>query len=1246
MEIVTGKYSKPKKPEEKIKEWEEKDSLAQEIIVTRVEESVLTHLLSCTSSSEIWNKLLTVFEPKSRVSVHLIQQKFFNLAFEEPMSIFIAKIEDLCNQLKSMGEELSESMVMTKMVMTLPEKYKHFVSAWESVPQQQQNLRELTSRLLVEEERSKNTLEVDTSAALVVNEGERKRRNQNYRGGSANHANIKCFSCGKNGHIKRDCVANRTCYYCRKPGHTINACRYRLNKLQPIDNKNDRNESGKDNAFVTNFSDEKSWLVDTGASEHMCYDRNLFSTYTELSNVRKVVIGDGSELNAVGYGIIKLKAYNGEKWINTTLNNVLYVPKMTVNLFSVRNVMDNGYKMLFDSETCKIEKGGKVCAVGHRENKLYVMEFTQSEYAATARVEESLQKWHERLAHQNKEYVKAILNRKNIKYTEDEQVCDGCLKGKMHKSPFKRSNTVTTEVCELIHMDVCGPMEVLSLGGSKYFLLIRDDYSCYRYVYFLANKSQVVERISQFIKLAERETGKKVKTIRTDNGTEFINKELSKICQTNGIRHQTSVAYTPEQNGKAERDNRTVVEAARSMLIAKNLDKFLWAEAVNTAIYILNRTGKSTVQDKAPYEIWFNKSFDINLLRTFGTEVYVLIPKQKRLKWDSKSTKGLLVGYGEDTKGYRVYFPESKTVEVKRDVIFKEQAEKGKVEKQMGEKDDQEVAETADEEEIPEISEGTTEEETRKREGRKPAWLADYETSFLTQLEEPTSYEEAVTSAHSEKWKEAMDNELKVLHENNTWTEVPTPTGKKIIDSKWVYKIKYDNDGKPFHFKARLVAKGFQQVQNFEIHDIYAPVARITTFRIVLAIANKFRLPVHHMDVRSAFLYGDIHEEVYMNLPKGTACNKGIVCRLNKSIYGLKKSPKYWNMKFHTEIVKKGFIRSENDCCLYTKCNSGYKIYLLLFVDDILLFSTDESELVNLKCYLSKIFCMKDLGLVTNYLGISVKQDLINGVTELDQSNYLKQMLEKFNMTECKPMCTPMENKFQFIKPETSDVLLETKCRQIIGSIMYTVICTRPDLCASVSYLSRYQNYANNELYKAIKRILRYIKDTVNLKLVFQSNQSSDMLCGFVDSDWGNDLSTRKSTTGFVFKLFGCTVAWLSKKQQTVSLSSTEAEYIALCTAVVEACWLDKLLNDFKLFIVSTIVMHVDNQAAINIGNNPENNKRVKHIDIKFYFVKQKIEDNVISLRYVKSEEQIADIFTKPLGKEKFVYFRNLLCLL
>lgn len=335
-----------------------------------------------------------------------------------------------------------------------------------------------------------------------------------------------------------------------------------------------------------------------------------------------------------------------------------------------------------------------------------------------------------------------------------------------------------------------------------------------------------------------------------------------------------------------------------------------------------------------------------------------------------------------------------------------------------------------------------------------------------------------------------------------------------------------------------------------------------------------------------------------------------------------------------------------NDYCLYIRIKEGVKTYLLLFVDDLLIFGNCAEQIKSVKSVLGDNFDMKDLGIVKDYLGIEVKRDVEN--LELSQMKYLVRVLDRFGMSHCKPMSTPMDkniNVREFVEP-CNDVVQENMCRQITGCLMYAVSGTRPDLCYSVSLLSRYQSSGNEAVLEALKRVLRYVKGTLNLKLVYKRKSLSELnvLSGCVDANWAGDDIYRKSTSGFCLRLCECIVMWGSKKQSCVSLSSTEAEYVALCEAAMEACWLRKLVFDFEIINnIGQFILYEDNQSCIQVAKTTDV-KRLKHIDTKYHFVREMVKSDVIKLCFVKSQDQVADIFTKSLGKETFLCFRDKLC--
>jgi hypothetical protein len=658
-------------------DYKKKDLKAQEIIASRVEDGPMSHILTCENARDMWNKLCSVYEHQSEVSIHMLQKKFFNYTHDgREISTYISGLEEIRTQLKQHKEEISEQMFMTKILMGLPPDFNYFISAWESVPSDKQSVNELVSRLYIEEERMKSQ-GVKTESAYAS----QKFQNTSARKFSVTSNN--CNICRKQGHLAKDCYLKKNfdlklCFHCNKPNHKAKDCRQRDKNKENMQQGKVRHHRSAYTSIALIGEEQlmdQDWYADSGASEHMTHSKKWIYNYKELQNPIKIKIANGGVIEAVGHGDIQIKTFDGRKWSEGELKSVLYVPDLQCNLFSISSVTEKGYSFEIERNGCKIIKDNEVKILGKREGKLYklILKFEENAFLGTYSGKvENLYIWHEKLAHQNIHQVRAILKSHGIEFQDvKEFFCEACILGKQHVLPFGRSTRVAKVPGEIIHADVCGPMEENSIGNSRYFLLLKDDYSHYRSVYFLKNKSEAKSKIKAFLELAASVTGNRIQILRTDQGLEEVNKEVTKFLEDRGIRHQKSCTYTPQQNGRIERENRTVVELARTMLQAKNMKKELWAEAVATAVYVLNLSGTSSVKGKTPFELWFKDTPDLKRLHPFGSEIYVLVPKQHRRKWDVKSKKGIFVGYGEQIKGYRVYFPAERKIEISRNVIFK-----------------------------------------------------------------------------------------------------------------------------------------------------------------------------------------------------------------------------------------------------------------------------------------------------------------------------------------------------------------------------------------------------------------------------------------------------------------------------------------------------------------------------------------------------------------------------------------------
>lgn len=514
------------------------------------------------------------------------------------------------------------------------------------------------------------------------------------------------------------------------------------------------------------------------------------------------------------------------------------------------------------------------------------------------------------------------------------------------------------------------------------------------------------------------------------------------------------------------------------------------------------------------------------------------------------------------------------------------------------------------------------------RRGRKvnvPRHLTEYEvyTAYClisTSEEDPVDYNQAIKQ---QEWKQAIEKELNSHKLINTWTEAELPKGKRAIQTKWVFKTKEDGTK-----KARLVAKGFQIKEDNPFETIYSPVARMSTIRLILSIALQENWDVMQLDIPTAFLNGEMKHETYIYIPEGLTC-KSPVLRLNRALYGLKESPKVWNETFNEFALKNNFRRSQHDCCLY----SNGRTWMLIYVDDILVIgkSVNVKEILLL---LEKQFRARILGQINHFLGMEVIR--LEDKIEIRQTKFIDKLISYFNMETCNPKKTPMEKGFH----NTEEEIIKVPYRQLIGGLLYLSTTSRPDITYAVGYLSRYLDKPTAQLWNAGKRILRYLKGTKDIGLkYFKNKEANKTLNGYTDADWATDKSDRKSVSGCLIFYGNNPISWFSKKQSCVALSTAEAEYVAAAACAQDLVNLKGILSDFRLD--NKTILYCDNRSSILMAKSNENSKRAKHIDIKAHFIKELVACNEIEIRYVSTDQNLADILTKALPEETFVNLRN-----
>ena len=511
----------------------------------------------------------------------------------------------------------------------------------------------------------------------------------------------------------------------------------------------------------------------------------------------------------------------------------------------------------------------------------------------------------------------------------------------------------------------------------------------------------------------------------------------------------------------------------------------------------------------------------------------------------------------------------------------------------------------------------------------------------MATLDDPLNVCEAMSSEDASKWEAAMQEEYDSLMANGTWELAPLPKGRKSVGCKWVFRTKKDASGEVVRHKARLVAKGFSQVAGVDFLETFAPVAKFNTIRCILALGAALDLEIHQMDVKTAFLNGELEEDIYMTQPQGFEVKdfEHLACKLKKSLYGLKQSPRAWYQRIDAFFTKEGFTRSEADHSLYIKQTGEYLLIVLIYVDDLIILASLLAKLAWLKAKLNEEFMMSDLGELSYCLGVEFERDRKARTITMSQRKYIKEVLKRFNMEECKPIGTPLDvnvkllklsvEEFEAIEGEMDGVPYKSG----VGSLMYAMVATRADLAFAVSMVSQFMSRAGPTHWSAVKRIMRYLQSTMDTKLCLGGKDMT--LRGYCDADWAGDANERRSTTGYVFFIGVGAISWNCRRQPTIALSTTEAEYMSTSQSTKEAIWLRKLLADVGFVQEGATTIMCDNQGCIALAKNPTHHSRTKHIDVQHHFIREKLESGEISLEYCPTEDMVADVLTKALAKDR-----------
>jgi transposase InsO family protein len=1318
MPIPANKASPTDDEKEAKEKWKEGDMSAQNQIILTIGKEEMVHTSRATTAKEMWDALSLIHEAKGGTSVISTLRLLFRTIAEEDTNIeeHLTDIRRLQDQLLTMQADIPDWIYGTIMLTSLPASYDAFISGF--IGQNSGTAMQFPSRQMESMIRQEYRRRMPVTGGLAM-----AAKMQGNRHGIRGRDEIQCLNCQRKGHTKDQCW--------RKGGGSFGQGpkQKQIEKGKPKEQTHQVAEGSEDKFFNMAFNimsepdgtpteiiaaagagnrtpfSRYDWVMDSGTSSHVATERSMFKTYEPYRE--QLDIPGGQSTVTTGRGTVELECQVGEKSYTHTLLNVLHIPSNSFCLFSEsRFDLGGGGFIVYNGIRRLVNKQQKV--VGEAKltpSRLYLLSAKVNLHVERANAVEvpkpSWDEWHRRFGHVavsslEKLHRKGMVSGFEVDTNSSPSTCEACIASKITTRPFpKEAETRADLPGERTFSDVWGPARTRSIEGARYYISFTDDATRRTTVLFMKEKDEATENIKKY--LAYVEADKKPKFLRVDNGKELINTETKKWCGTRGITIEATAPYSPSQNGVAERFNRTLMELARAMIIAKNLPPFLWTHAVNYAAYLRNRVATRALEGKTPHEAWTGQKPDVAHLREFGSSVWIKIETDIG-KLSPRATKHIFVGFEDGSKAVKYYDARTRNVKVSRNFVFTDTEPAKDVEflvsndglpiegehtaPNEANRQQEEVSNPSEENHQPTIEKDVPQPKPRRIPSsqiprilptRASAKDTDYRklgnpdaraaptrgprpraepnadaapggmnfvfaalNGTINIEEMPRTLQQARASNESTEWEEAYQKELSQLLEKGTWVKAKLPAGRTALGSRIVFNKKTDADGN-VKYKARIVVKGYSQIPGYDYTDTFAPVMRFDSLRTIMALAAVNNWEMEAIDVKGAYLNADLDEELYMTQPEGYDDGSGDVLRLVKALYGTKQAARAWYKTLKTHLTEQGAIPLDDDASVYVAKTDDHIVILAVWVDDMLIVSDSAKSLAEMKSWLRSKLEITELGEPRKLLGMEVERDRVQGTIALGQQQYIENIIKRMGLEEAHSSPTPLDNNEQLIKDAGRPDENHTKPEYAtaIGMLMYAAICTRPDISFAVQTLSQFSVNPTKAHWTALKRVYRYLSGTRSFKLTYGGRDTDTELIGYTDADWASNQNDRKSISGYVYMIGGGAITWNSKKQPIVALSSAEAEYIAESHSGREALWLRRLISSLGFPQGEPTLIYADNQAAIKLSDSGQFHTRTKHIDTRFHFIRQLVEDRQIEYRYISTHFNIADLFTKALPKEK-----------
>ena len=1168
---------------------------------------------------------------------------------------------------------------------------------------------------------------------------------------------IRCRRCNGWGHELSSCMLEEdVCHYCGEPGHFRKDCpqaqnRNKANKaqvlaveeetsthqhvhqpeqtntnsyeaLQDLFDTLDSEPEDEEDEFVTlnrvAINEEKvnsNYILDSGATRHVTGELTILEETQKLKNSLQVSTADGNQIKATLQGVLVLENDQGQELI---LENVLYCPGIHGTLISVRQLTRAGFKVHFNEACATVLHSNSTLFHAHfrRREGNYILAASRkkiadySSYAALqVRSIEEKQLIHARFGHLNTLYLqRAGLGMKK----SADMFCPSCSAGKLVHSHKKKlvnvGNTLRTtgrKPWEVIHLDTAGPFKV-GIGQIRYFVVLVCDYTGYLRCAVVRKKSEITRFVGDIILKVEQLGNLKTKSLFSDNGREFINKDMTKFCFQNSIFQQTRSTNFPSENGKAERAIRSLKTITRNLLLTSGLGKRFWGYAVLYASEILNVIPRKG-QLESPFERTFKFKPNYKRFKVFGSPGHALATREDSL---SGYPTIIFLGFSQRNHSYVVMLTGNRSIREFRDISvnevavlekeqqrFSEQLKPKKrtkpiqqtstsenvqfeeenttrivpkkqvqsthdkatsVEHELTQNDEGEVEESSSDSEDTEIRnfcdvhEDNILSTDRRGNTINQASIEDYRsfwcsTTFLgpenitlnvlttqDELKPPRTWKDIESREDKQQWIEAYQKEVDSLESVAGMLVVDHPRSEEVLELLEIFSWKENTYSGKREAKVRMAGRGDKAKIKLAL---YSPVGGAVGMRMLIHVsATYFDSRLQASDVRTAFLNTRTKVARYFHLPQGhkSRVGKSKVWKTFCALYGLTEASFHW-YKCLTEYLKKvGLSPCSSDECLFmTKDEEGrLNLLVLIYVDDLLFTGTEES-VRNFCKLLEDRFKIRKTEEVKSFIGVQIEK--IPTGFKLYQEKFILEAVEKFELTEAKSVSTPID--ISCLEDCNSRKLEDKRLFQsVIGTVNYITCCTRPDIAFAVNLLARRLQAPTLADLKRAKRILIYLRDTKDKGIIINKINPKLKLKvkTYVDASLGNG-QKRKSIFGYIILLGENIIAFKSKKQEIVAQSTCEAEYVALAYSIKETLWIERLLSEVGINY-KTSVIYCDNAGAIKIANKQSATGRTRHLDLRLQMIKDLIAKGQIEISYVRSDLNIADIFTKPLGRLLF----------